>query len=373
MKGNIFVFGVILLSVVTLMQLYVFWRIGSLPYLKSHYPKMLVILAGAGLWLFFALSRFVAHEHTGSFPKVIELIGMNWMAVVFLLFIALLAVEIITVFGILLSTWTPVLRCLALIVGLLLSTVAIVQGLRSPVIQDYEARLSGLPPELDGTVLVGMSDLHLGNLIGKAWLEERISQVEELKPDIIVLLGDIFEGHGQPAEELLTTLRQLSAPMGVWAVPGNHEFYGGNMASSSSMEFDGLHFLKNSWNEVHPGLVVAGVDDLTVNRGSSGDKLLSKALAGHPPGATILLSHSPIKADKAAESGVGLMLSGHTHGGQIWPFGYLVKRFYPLFLGQYEVDGMAIIVCRGTGTWGPRMRLWLPGEIVRVTLHAKGK
>ena len=132
--------------------------------------------------------------------------------------------------------------------------------------------------------------------------------------------------------------------------------------------------MKNSWNEVHPGLVVAGVDDLTVNKGFIGDKLISKALAGHPPSAaTILLSHSPLQADKVAELGVGLMLSGHTHGGQIWPFGYLVERFYPLFVGQYEVNGMEIIVCRGTGTWGPRMRLWLPGEIIRVTLKPKGK
>ncbi len=92
-----------------------------------------------------------------------------------------------------------------------------------------------------------------------------------------------------------------------------------------------------------------------------------------PPGATILLSHTPWQAEKAAKTGTGLMLSGHTHGGQIWPFDYLVKSRYPLLEGRYEVDGMTVIVCRGTGTWGPRMRLWRPGEILSVTLRGKGK
>ncbi|MBP7297444.1 MAG: metallophosphoesterase, partial [Acidobacteria bacterium] len=88
-----------------------------------------------------------------------------------------------------------------------------------------------------------------------------------------------------------------------------------------------------------------------------------------PPGATILLSHTPWEAERAASAGVGLMLSGHTHGGQIWPFGEIVRTAYPLLAGEYIVDGMTVIVSRGAGTWGPRMRLWHSGEILRITLH----
>jgi predicted MPP superfamily phosphohydrolase len=84
----------------------------------------------------------------------------------------------------------------------------------------------------------------------------------------------------------------------------------------------------------------------------------------------VLLSHTPWQADRAARAGAELMLSGHTHGGQIWPFGYLVQTAYPLLAGRYDVDGMPMIVSRGTGTWGPRMRLWHRSEILRVTLHA---
>jgi hypothetical protein len=86
----------------------------------------------------------------------------------------------------------------------------------------------------------------------------------------------------------------------------------------------------------------------------------------------ILLSHTPWQYEAAAQAGVALMLSGHTHGGRIWPFGYLVKRFYPLLAGRYAVEeDMTMLVCRGTATWGPRMRLWSPGEILRITLKAK--
>ena len=100
---------------------------------------------------------------------------------------------------------------------------------------------------------------------------------------------------------------------------------------------------------------------------------IAQALEGRPPGATILLSHTPWQAERIAGAGVGLMLSGHTHGGQIWPFGYLVRSRYPLLEGRYEVDRMPVLVSRGTGTWGPRMRLWRAGEILRVTLRGKGK
>jgi hypothetical protein len=130
-------------------------------------------------------------------------------------------------------------------------------------------------------------------------------QVKAQRPDLIVLLGDIFEGHGPPGDHLVAAFKQLSAPLGIWAVSRNHEFHGRDKIS-----------------------------------------LLEK-------------------------SGFRLMLSGHTHGGQIWPFDYLVRNRYPLLEGRYEVEGMTVIVCRGTGTWGPRMRLWYPSEILRVTLRRK--
>ena len=367
-------FGTILLLAVTLMHFYVFWRISSVPFLRRHVSRRFLIVTGVLFWAVFSFGRFFGHGGTGALAKTLELFSMDWMAVMFLTTVSLLAIDLVTGFGLLLPRLSPSLRGFALIAGGILSLVALLQGLRSPVVQEYEVRLSGLPHEMDGTVLVAMSDLHIGTLLGKQWLDARVAQVQAERPDIVVLLGDIFEGHGEPQKELLQVLHVLSAPLGVWAVLGNHEFHGRDTTGTPLMNIDGIRVLNNSWAEVRPGLVLAGVDDLTANHrsGLGGDPVL-KALKDRPVGATILLSHTPWQAEKAAAAGVSLMLSGHTHGGQLWPFGYLVQRVYPLLEGRYDVDDMTVIVCRGTGTWGPRMRLWRPAEILRVKLRSEGK
>jgi len=157
-------------------------------------------------------------------------------------------------------------------------------------------------------------------------------------------------------------------------VLGNHEFHRRENSGNTWIEESGFHVLRNKWVEIKPGLVLAGVDDFTAgHRMDENVDYISKALNGRPEGAVILLSHTPWHTGMAANAGVDLMLCGHTHDGQIWPFGYLVKKRYPLLGGRYEVNGMTVIVCRGTGTWGPRMRLWRPGEILRIKLRNKNK
>lgn len=343
-----------------------------MPFVNRHVPFNLLIMTGLLLWAIFFIGRLFHHGGTGALTATIELFGMLWMGVLLLLFIPLLTMDIITVFGFLMPRLAPSLRGWALLAGGVLSVIALVQGLRPPVMQSYEVYLPGLSVEMDGKVLVAVSDLHIGSLIGKRWLAARVAQIGEEQPDLVVLLGDLFEGHGQPQEELLPILRRLSAPLGIWAVTGNHEFHGYNNKSIQLIDAAGFKLLRNRWVEVRPGFVLAGVDDLTskYRAGLDGDFIL-QALAGRPPGVTVLLSHTPWQADRAADAGANLMLSAHTHGGQIWPFGYLVRRSYPLLGGRYKVRGMPVIVCRGTGTWGPRMRLWRPGEILRVTLRKK--
>jgi len=367
-------FGKILISVFTLMHIYVFWRAASVPLVERGVSRKCLIGAGVALWAIFFFGRVVGHGGTGVMAGTLELLGMNWMAVLFLTFVPLLGIDLVTAFGFLMPRLAPSLRGWALVAGGVLSLIALFQGLRPPVVQRYEASLSGLPGEMDGTVVVALSDLHLGSLLGERWLVDRVAQVQAQRPDLVVLLGDILEGHGQPQDNLLLTLGRLSAPLGVWAVPGNHELHGRRDTSMSLIENAGFQVLRNRWAEVRPGLVLAGVEDLTARRrtGQGGDPI-SQALAGRPPGATVLLSHTPWQAERVAKAGVGLMLCGHTHGGQIWPLDYLIRLAYPLLEGRYEVDGTTVIVCRGTGTWGPRMRLWRPSEILRVTLRGKEK
>jgi len=339
------------------------------PFIKRYVPKKNLAAAGILLWLIFLLGLFYRRGEPGALTELLEFAGMNWFGVLFLLFGFFLFIDVITLFGLLFRKIVLTLRGIALIAGFLLSIIAFIQGNRIPVVNKYEVTLPGLPEQMNGTVIVVVSDLHLCPQFGKGWLESRLALAKEQKPDIIVLLGDIFEGRGLSASPFIEVFNSFSVPLGVFGVLGNHEFYGGN--KSALFEKSGIKLLRDKWVEICPGLVLAGVDDLTIRRRIGIESgAIEKALNGRPPGAAILLSHSPLYAEKAAEAGAELMLSAHTHGGQIWPFNYLVKRSYPLLEGRYEVNGMTVIVSRGTGTWGPRMRLRQRGDILKIKLKS---
>lgn len=363
-------FGTVLTVLITLMQLYVLGRAASLPALRGRRPRLWLWGAGAALWLLFVLARTVGHDGAGRLAGLLESAGMTWMALLFITSAALLAADLATGFGLWAKPLLPAVRCGALAAGLLLAGFALVQGHRAPAVVAYEVPMEGLPPALDGTRLAVLSDTHLGAQLGPQWFGERVDQTLALRPDAILLLGDIFEGHGRAEEELLPVLLRLRAPLGVWAVSGNHESHGSG-TSLKLLEDAGIPLLRDRWADAAPGLVFAGVDDLNRRRRHGEDVgVMEKALAGRPPGAVVLLSHAPWRAEEAAAAGAGLMVSGHTHDGQIWPFNVLVALEYPLVGGRYEVGGMAVLVSRGTGTWGPRMRLWRRGEILDITLRS---
>lgn len=372
MRGfRIVSFFATVLTVWIALHVYVVWRVASIPYVATRMPRKALIAAAVLLGSSYIAARFAEHFGAGLLGRVLEFVGSSWMGVLFLTFTALLLVDVVTGFGYLLPRAAGEMRGWALILAGALSAIAFVQGLRPPVVREQEVRLAGLPAALDGTAVVLTSDLHLGTLIGERWLMGRIAQIDALKPDLVVLCGDILEGDGPQEMNLLPVLKRLTAPLGVYAVTGNHEFYAGLEKSVRFLTEAGFHVLRDTAVEVKPGLVLAGVDDLTARRqmAKNGDPV-RRALEGRPAGATIFLSHTPWQAEKAAAAGAGLMVSGHTHAGQIWPFGWLVRLNYRLLEGRYDVGGLPVIVCRGTGTWGPRMRLWRPSEIVRITLKS---
>lgn len=171
-------FGTILISITTFMHVYVFWRVASVPFIRQHVSRNVLIGAGVVLWAVFFFGRVIGRDGTGVLAAALEFFGMNWMAALFLTFIPLLLIDIVTVFGFLMPRFSSSLRGLALIVGVLLSVIALFQGLRPPVIREYEVSLSGLPNAMDGTVLVALSDMHLGSLLSKGWLTARIAQVK---------------------------------------------------------------------------------------------------------------------------------------------------------------------------------------------------
>jgi predicted MPP superfamily phosphohydrolase len=363
-------FGTTLIIIGTVMHLYVFWRIWSVPLVRERVPWPVLLGLCAAIWVVFYLGRTYGHGGEGALARALEFLGMNWLATVFLVFICVLPVDLVTMGGLVFRRFAPIARGTALGVGFLFALIALVQGMRPPVIGRYEVRMAGLPPDLDGTVIVGIADTHIGSLLNEDWMAARIEQIQAERPDIIVLLGDIYEGHGGSLEAVVEPLGRLSAPLGVWGVYGNHDRYGRGR-NSDVMDRAGVEMLRDRCVELKPGLVLAGVDDLRRGRRSGGrGTAVADTLAERPPGATVLLSHTPWQYEEAADAGCGLMLAAHTHAGQVWPFGYFERHVFPLMSGRYQVGDMTAIVTRGAGTWGPRMRLWQPGEILRVTLRS---
>ena len=164
-------FGSVLTVIGSLLHIYAFWRVSSVPLLRRRFRRRWIAVIGLVLWAFFVLGRVIGHGAAGTAASVLELLSMTWLVSLFLAALCLLAAELITGFGHLLSRHAPAIRGWALVAGAGLSIAACVQGMRPPTVQSYEVQVAGLPQEMDGKVLVAMSDLHLGSVLGEKWLE----------------------------------------------------------------------------------------------------------------------------------------------------------------------------------------------------------
>ncbi len=361
-------YGTSLTLAVLLLLAYVLWRASSVPALR-RLPRPFFPLAGLLLALLVVIGRWLGRQAWGSWAAALEFASWTLAGATFLSFACLLPVDLLTGFGLFFRGRAARLRGRALLAGCLLSLLALFQGMRPPVVSRHEVEIPGLGRELDGTRLAVISDLHLGKLLGPGWLAARVAQVRALNPDMILFLGDLLEGHGEPAAAFLPELEKLSAPLGVWAVDGNHEMNGHRPRRAGGGDL--LPTLRDRAVAPAPGLFVAGRSSI-LSRGRE-TRLPWNPDARGAGGAWILMSHVPSGADAAARAGVGLMLAGHTHGGQLWPLSLLTRRVFPLASGRYRVGAMTVLVSRGTGCWGPRMRLWRPAEIMLIILKREGK
>ena len=233
--------------------------------------------------------------------------------------------------------------------------------------------LKDLGPGLEGLRVVQLSDVHVGPTLDGVWLQRVVDQVNALKPDIVVITGDLVDGSVEELRDQMTPLASLEASLGVYYVTGNHEFYHGARAWMSEVARLGITVLTNEHRVVERGgarLVVAGVTDH--DAGHIDPPLESRpdlALAGAPPDVPrLLLAHQPRTALSLQGLRVDLQLSGHTHGGQIFPFMFFVKLQQPVVQGLATVAGTRVYTHRGTGYWGPPLRLGPAPEIASLTL-----
>lgn len=264
----------------------------------------------------------------------------------------------------------------ALTVGLALA--GLWRGVREwragPQLARLTVRIPAWPAALDGFRIVQISDLHIGPILDRRFAAALTARVNALAPDLVAVTGDLVDGDVRHVGDEVEPFAGLRAPHGVYFVTGNHDYFSGADAWVARVERLGLRPLRNARVTIGSGAAVfdlAGVEDHHAHLVSARHRSdLPAALAGRDPRRPlVLLAHDPLTFKEAARLGVDLQLSGHTHGGQIWPFRYLVRLSTPFVAGHYQRGAAQLYVSRGTGFWGPPLRLFAPAEIVEVTIR----
>jgi predicted MPP superfamily phosphohydrolase len=242
-------------------------------------------------------------------------------------------------------------------------------------VRRVEVTLGRLPKPLSGTRVVQLSDVHVGATIHRSFIASIVRECNALNPDLVVITGDLVDGSVAELAEHVAPLADLRAKYGVFFVTGNHEYYSGAEEWCAELTRLGLRVLRNERVSIGDDLAsfdLAGVDDHSAKRfGGGHGEDLPKALQGRDPARELLLlAHQPRTILEAQHHAVGLQLSGHTHGGQIWPWTYLVRLQQPVVAGLARFGGSLVYVSCGTGYWGPPMRLGAPSEITELTLRS---
>ena len=314
--------------------------------------------------------------------------GYIWLGLMLLLLATLLATDVLRILFVLgravsarprldPATRLMLVRLLAatvVAVSAVVGAYSIFQGLRDPVVRELRIAVPGLPPALAGTTIVQLTDLHIGATKSRNFAKNVVRRTNALAPDVIVITGDLVEGRFGSIREDMLPLAGLRARLGVFMVTGNHEYYSGLREWLPEFQRLGIRMLRNAHVVIEAekggGWELAGIEDWNGRSiEPDGGPDLACALAGHhPTRPVILLSHQPRAIYSAAQAGIGLVLSGHTHGGQIWPFTYLVHLQQPFLEGLHRVGRTQLYVNPGTGYWGPPMRLGTRAEITKITL-----
>jgi predicted MPP superfamily phosphohydrolase len=333
----------------------------------------------------FPLLRVLSRHHVRRLTVLVDWLVVMWLGCVLYAFLLGLAVQVLGA----LSEWTGLLSVAAPLLGsspqrsgvllvVALTAMCVVVGFvraqALPRTVNLEVPLAHLPPSLDGFKVIQLSDVHIGTFARLARIRGIVEKVNALVPDLVVITGDLVDEQASQLAPLEPILAALRARHGVLAVPGNHDFFAGIDEVVRRAATCGIRFLRNEKVTIAGALQIYGIDDpmgarLRGGRSVPFESVLGPEVREQP---SILLYHQPIRYPRLAEMGVGLVLSGHTHGGQLWPLTYISRLFYPYVSGLFSIGTSHFYVSRGTGTWGPPMRFGVPPEIVVIRLRSPG-
>lgn len=370
-----------------LLAVYVFFR-AILPLrVKWGWKVLLTLLLAVGAFKFHLLHLFGGPMFFSPVLPEGVLLAAAWLfSVLFLFFFLLLAADVVRLLYLL------VLFCLRrkrtqrfriignrvnlalLVLAAVLATVGMIGGTEVPRVKEQAVTVNHLPESADGLTVAVLADLHVDGITRADRIRKIVERTNALNPDIVIIAGDFVDGTVPVHGEDLKPLADLKARYGVFGVPGNHEYYSGYEEWMEFLPTLGIRMLSNGHVLTGEGgaIVLAGVTDPVAAMMGREEPDIGKALADAPEGSVrILASHQPRLAPEAAEHGVDLQVSGHTHGGMITGVDRLVARFNEGFVsGLYTVGNMKLYVSNGAGIWnGFPVRIGVPSEIVLIRLR----
>ena len=373
-----------MLYLALLMPLMIIFRAVTVLKINKYYKSILIFLTLAAAFkfqivYFFGGPMFFAPD----LPPAI-LVAASWVyAVAVSFFVLLAAAEIILlIYRVLIkiqrkklpenfrhhnNTGNLVLLCLSA----MLAAWVIFSGMRQPAIKNLVINDEDLPQQAENMRIVLLADLHIDRINSGSKIEQIVAKTNALKPDLIIIAGDIVDGTLSQRKNDVQILQKLSAKYGVFGVPGNHEYFSGYADWMKFFKQINLQMLENTHVKLPNNIYLAGITDLAAKRRNLPVPDVEKAVQGIDKKEFVLLmSHRPSEAVKAAELGVDLTLSGHTHGGMIRGFDLIVARFNDNFVaGLYQINDLKLYVSNGTMIWnGFPFRLGRSSEITLITL-----
>lgn len=344
----------IALAILTAAHLYIWWRL-VLPLPSPAWQIGTALIAV--LWPSFPLTQRIARRRARAAARPWLLIGYVWFGfAVYLLLGAAGAHVAVAVFDVaprVAATWAAAISIGVVVLGM-------AQVARGPLVRQVHVPLAKVAAPYR---IVQLTDVHIGQIIGRDFAEQMVRRVNALKPDAIVITGDLVDGHLAELKPHIEPLRHLRARDGVLCVTGNHEYYWDPEPWLAHIRSLGIRVLRNEHVQLGGVVTIAGTDD------SSAGEDVPAAIAGHDPALPlVLLAHHPRTIARAVAAGVDLQLSGHTHGGQLLPWGYLARLFDPKVAGLAAFGATWLYVSQGTGFWGPPLRVGTSCEISAITL-----
>lgn len=379
--GFLIFFSIVML-IYSLANFYIFIRgFQAIPAGSSLRPWFVIIFLV--LAVSYIAGRFLERVWLGPVSDTLLWVGSFWLGAMTYFFLLVVLIDLLRFINHFIPFLPAFIRqnyahykMVLLGVSILLVGLIVLGGYINaliPKIKTVEINIPKPAGDMKSLTAVVMSDIHLGTIIGNGRLERIVNKANSLNPDVILLAGDILDEDLEPVirQNAGETLKQLSAPLGVFGVMGNHEYIGGPEPAYRYLTGHGIKMLRDTAYKVNESFYLVGREDFQKNRFAGRERKTIESLMEQVDKAypVIVIDHQPFHPEQAEKAGADLMISGHTHNGQIWPFNLITNAMYVVSYGYGKVGNMHMYVSGGVGTWGPPIRIGNRPEIVKLIIN----